>query len=209
MNKSDPSTVSKAASSNVDLQRLTQSQVSWLIGKPTSWIRENSHLFLRGSDNHYDARDVVRAMSATGGVPAELADEHLEPMQQWLYDLTNPEGQLTGCVRVLNEIEQAHGPAGLAAIGVLVKEIAQTHMRNHPHHERKRTDEIIRDEGLARIDREIANVETENALTDMRGLPVCSKCDKYRMGRKWLKQPLPAGYVEDGKMLCPRCKPTN
>lgn len=47
----------------VDLARLTQSQVAWLIDKPTSWLRENAHKFSRNADGTYDGREVFRAMA--------------------------------------------------------------------------------------------------------------------------------------------------
>lgn len=176
------STASNPTASVAALKRLTQEQASWLIGKPTSWTRDHSHLFLRDESGRYDARDVVRAIASVRAGPVELSDEHLEPMQQWLYDVTESEGRLTGCLRVLNEIEQAHGVAGLAAIGALVKEIAKEHLRRFPQH------------------------ETTGELNDMRGLYACEGCGKYRMGRKWLKPPLPAGYVKDSVLLCPKCE---
>ena len=61
-----------------DLERLPQGAVSWLIGKPVSWVREHTHLFSRDNDGTYDARAVVAGMMRSQVNAADLTDGNLE-----------------------------------------------------------------------------------------------------------------------------------
>jgi len=206
--KANSDAASKTTATSVDLGRLTQSQVSWLIGQPTHWLRSNSQLFLRDDDGRYDARQVVEAVQNIGLDVAELADEHLEPLQQWVYLVTGFEGALTGCLRVIHEIENAHGAAGLAAIGELVRSIAADHLKAFP--EQLETTEFYRARCQAELDRNVANHDPGalQARRDMRALEICDRCGKYRWGRQWREKPLPDGYLKDSDTRCPDCRVT-
>jgi len=51
-----------------DLSRLSQQQAGWWIGKPPSWLRENSHLFRRNADGTYDGRHLFTVVSQLWGL---------------------------------------------------------------------------------------------------------------------------------------------
>lgn len=190
----------------VDLRRLRQTDAAWLTGKPTSWFRNHSHRFDRDNDGFYDARDVVRVLAEMQAKPepAELEDAHLEVMLTWLYDVTNHEGSLTGCVRTIKEIVASHGPSGLAAVGQIVQDIAENHLNHTP--ESIATEEEIRSEHDSETERRIARIARAQAERDMRTVPICEDCGKYRWGRQWIEQPLPAGYISGDGDWCPECE---
>lgn len=195
------------------LRNLNQQTAAWLIGETTTWVRDHAHRFDRTADGKYDARSLCKAMAGAhlDSIHAEsLPDEHYEQLHQALYlAVSNNEGRLTGFLRVLSEVEELHGLAGFAAVGLMVRDLAQEYLRRFPHHEHTPTADDIRAEGLKLIDQKIIGLPEKQAHTSMRALYVCSKCKKYRWGRKWLEPPLPPGYVQHNETdLCDDCDET-
>jgi len=193
------------------LRNLNQQSAAWLLGKSTTWLRDNNHHFDRSPDGSYDARNLLtfvetEATDNAGVGPTDLSGEHYEVLLQWLYSVTHFEGRLSGCLRVIREIEEEHGSAGLAAVGQVVKQIGKEHLQYFPEHKYRKTPESIRADGLAKIEQEIENIDRDNAQIDMRFLLICEKCGKYRLGRNWHQPPLPAGYYENLLSMCPKCE---
>lgn len=50
-----------ASLTGCDIGALTQQQAASLIGRPVSWVRDNSHLWERVANGRYDGRQVVAA----------------------------------------------------------------------------------------------------------------------------------------------------
>lgn len=191
------------ATNGADLERLTQSQASWLVGRPSVWLRDNAHLGGRNGDGSYHAAELVRAIRSDF-TAAELPDDQLEFIRQLAEDYAGEdETERPAVLRMLQRIERDAGAAGLAAIGAeLLRQVALAHERYgvSPHAE-KPTPEAIR----AKAEAEIRDLDTWDAHRERRRVLVCEVCGKHRWGRTWREPPIPAGYVT---LLdwCPKCE---
>ena len=186
-----------SATTKVDLIRLIQSQVAFLIGKPAKWVRDNAHLFLRDDDGRYDARGVVNAMVELANKiaePAHISDEHYGPIFGFLRNAANDAGRIPGLVRVVREVEAEHGLAGHAAIGVMLKEQIGECLDGFP---RGSTEEQIRADHAERLTRALEALPYEKAAIDWRVVATCDKHKRYLWGRSWKSYPLPPGYFPD------------
>jgi hypothetical protein len=55
----------KANLTVIDLERLTQSQLAWLLNRSPQWLRANANLFHRDAQGRYSGRQAVAALMAT------------------------------------------------------------------------------------------------------------------------------------------------
>jgi hypothetical protein len=73
-----------------DLTKLKQSEAAWLIGKPTSWLRDNGHRFSRNTDGTYDGREVFQVVAKLAGT-VEITDLDLAELVEYAKDPKNCE----------------------------------------------------------------------------------------------------------------------
>lgn len=203
--KTKPATVPPTGA--LDLQRLTQAQAAWLIGRPTSWLRDRADLLLRNPDGTYNARDLVRAFGSDVP-PADLDDESLEGVLN-LADtfVGGHEDTKRGIVRILTGIQARYGAAGMAAVATEFLDETKRWLAEFGEspYARKPTEKEIRAEAAARAEQQIAELPEWNARLELRTLGKCEVCGLYRWGRQWLKPPAPAGHIIGGSTRCPAC----
>ncbi|MAT68935.1 MAG: hypothetical protein CMJ58_05370 [Planctomycetaceae bacterium] len=190
-----------------DLERLTQQQAAWLIGRPASWLRDNSHLDVRNGDGTYHGRRLLAAVQGEYR-PAELPDADLEPVRQildeWLYETS----RVAVSLQTLQRIERTYGAPGMAAIGATVIAALSERLRLYGEYSRwtepPKTRGQLEAEAAAWIDGELAKQADHDARAARREVLVCDGCGRYRWGRSWRQPPTPTGYatVQD---TCPTC----
>jgi hypothetical protein len=49
----------------IDLRKLSQYQLAWILDKPPHWIRSNAQIFERDADGKYNAKQAVQAFIAS------------------------------------------------------------------------------------------------------------------------------------------------
>ncbi len=91
----------------IDLERLTQAQTAWLIGRSPRWLRDNAHQFKRNLDGRYDGREVFGAMAELLGRVVIPWDE-FQTMVAFCADPSNCEDCIAGR---MGDCE-FHGPGG-------------------------------------------------------------------------------------------------
>lgn len=192
-----------ASTTAANLERLTQAQAAWLVGRPAVWLRDNAHLGGRNGDGTYNARELVRALAGDFRA-AELPDNELEFVTQLAEDFASDcELHRSAILRMLEGIEREAGAAGLAAIGaefLRQVKLAQLRWGVSPHAERPTPDAI-----RAKAEAEIRELDRWEARSERRIVLVCEKCGRHRWGRTWREPPIPSGYVESLD-YCPKCE---
>lgn len=186
----------------VDLNRLTQSQAAWLIGRPASWLRDKSHLARRNTDGTYDGRELFRALASTIA-PAELPDDDLEGVLYLAEVFAGCcEGSRLGAIRILADVADRHGTPGLATVASeLLAALRAAEALGPSPSCLPPTPEVIQ----ARAEAQIAALPEWDARLDLRVVGQCEECKRYRWGRRWLAPPWPRGYVAE-RTLCPECE---
>jgi hypothetical protein len=188
-----------------DLQRLTQSDVAWLAGKPVSWVKENVHLLGRNADGSYNGRDVLAGLTRSHFEPAELSDADTE-MALTIAEYAAPGFETTrrAAIRNLKIISDRYGAAGMATVANLLLAELKNHLKllGDSHLCVPPTPEEIQTEAEERI----ADLPNWGARNDLRIVGLCNGCNKYRWGRRWLELPQPTGYVTS-ELTCPKCAP--
>ena len=184
------------------LRRLTQSSASYLLGKSTSWIRDNPHRFNRNRDGSYDGRDLLAA-ARRELEPVTLDDDELEPLMHLAELLADGLGsKLPAAIRMVEQIEAKHGGAGLAAVADVLRdhwklyilELGQDYFTLD-------TPDEIRDQAEERIKR----LPDEKAQRELRAVYRCDGCERIRKGRKWADGNVPKGYAV-AHAVCPKCE---
>lgn len=56
----------------IDLTRLSQRQVAWLLGKSPAWLRANAHCFPRNRDGTYCGRSVIATLREIEPAPPNI-----------------------------------------------------------------------------------------------------------------------------------------
>ena len=204
MAKARKSTVAAAVETerkSVDIHRLGQQDAAELLGKPTSWIRDNPHVGGRLGGGFYDGPKLVAGVRQDF-VAAELPDADLEPVRQLCEEVIGTLPLAGSAVRLLERLQASHGAAGLAAFAIELLEQCRVEARIEDVSPWQTAADI-----QEKADRQIAELQKAEARKQGRVVRCCSHCGKYRWGRGWLKPPIPRGYVVDGSPIyCPDCK---
>ncbi len=183
------------------LASLSQTDVAWLVGKPSSWVRDRNHLFER-TNGRYDARQVLAALSGEFAA-AQLADDQLEPLSHFCDDVAYfAVNRCSAAIQLLESIEHRHGAAGLAAVAVQLLAVLREHAELS-HDEVLPAPEEIRRRAEEEIDR-LAFLDAKN---NYKRLLVCDTCHRFRWGSQWKRGPIPSGYATVGEVICPECEP--
>lgn len=192
-----------ASVTGVNLERLTQAQAAWLVGRPANWLRDNAHIEGRAADGTYNGKDLVRALSGDFRA-ADLPDESLEAVMQLTEEFVcSVAPEVLAVLRLLEQIERDAGAAGLAAVTVeLVKQLRDANQEWGASMRPERpTPEAIR----AKAEAEIRELTLWDARQNRRVVLVCQKCRRHRWARTWRKAAIPAGYAPS-LTFCPKCE---
>ncbi len=193
-------TTTTESDSRAVLESLSQTDVAWLIGKPSSWVRDQNHKFER-NNGRYDARQVVAVMGSEF-TAATLGDDLLEPVCHLCDDVADfAVCRFRPAVELLEGIERRHGAPGLAAVAVRLLEVLRERAESEPE-TRHPTEQEIRERAEAEIDR----LATIDARQTYKRLVTCGKCHRYRWGSKFRSGPIPNGYAIVDEITCPECE---
>ena len=194
----------------VDLERLSQQEISKLTGKPSVYFRDNCHIDGCHLDGTYHGPRIVRALRSDFQA-VELPDSLLEPavqvVERLAFGLDRPDLALAP----VEAIERIHGAAGLAAIGqLLLDEIRQSQLLEQTSPQAAPTPAEIRASLLADAERaaeqQIKDLADWDAVEYGRLVVNCESCECYRWGRSWRLPPIPVGYARAGYVgICPPC----
>ncbi|TWT75510.1 hypothetical protein Pla123a_30190 [Posidoniimonas polymericola] len=197
-----------------DLESLTQQQAAWLIGKPTSWLRDRADLDGRRPDGKYNARDLVRAFLADEKSrlePAEVPEPDLQAMVQTCGHLEDTHRSIG--IQILESIQARFGAAGLARAGeILLRSLKWDHARwgDQPSHRPrpKLTEAEVRAKVLADLEERVADRLREEEERESRQLgrvvEQCPDCRRVLWVLEWRKMVPPAGYLID-EIECDDC----
>lgn len=197
-----------------DLESLTQQQAAWLIGKPTSWLRDRADLDGRRPDGKYHARDLVRAFLADEKSrlePAEVPEADLQALVQ-TYGYLESTHRSIG-IQNLEGIRARFGAAGMARVGeILLRSLKWERARwgDHPSHRPrpKLSEAEVRAKVLADLEERVADRLREEDEREARQLgrvvEQCPDCRRVLWVLEWRKMVPPAGYLVD-EIECDDC----
>jgi hypothetical protein len=107
---------------------------------------------------------------------------------------------LAALVGFLDALDAEHGDGGLLLFVRELRAGLQTMLAHLPA-DREPTPAELRRE----VERRLEQERQRRARSRFDVAAVCSHCGKVRRGRRWLKQPIPEGYVVE-ETLCPGCE---
>lgn len=179
------------------LRTLTQQAAAFLIGMSARALRDNPNVPRATDDGRYDAKGLFKWWSGRIGT-CKLNDEDLERAMILADDVGY--GQWRG-VRLLRELQEKHGSAGLAAVSEIFLETWIEPGDQDPGQEARPTETELR--GAAQ--RAIHELKQQAARDRLEIAIVCCRCGKLRCGRRWVKAKPRAGYFVK-KSWCPACE---
>jgi len=178
-------------SREVDLEKLSQQEASWLISKPSHWLRDHSHLPGRSADGTYHGQTLVRSLRGQFEA-AELDAGECEAARQIGERVAEFGGSLKGLIRIFTEIRDRHGAAGMAALSELFLQecVAMQEFVGDSYNSPKTIESIQREAA-----RQIEELADQTMTDDMRIIYTCPECGRYRWGKGWEDKPYPTGYA--------------
>jgi hypothetical protein len=199
---------------NVD--SVSQSELARLIGLPASYIRSNSHLFVRDENGRYSGPQAVKALMDQRPVekaePLEFDDATLELFLQSTFSAAIDWHYRSATVKKLDALIEQHGDtAALAAFGaVMLQAIRDELDRQGDEHYSQRVNgdrESLELEAAEWVEGELKKAREYSTRRAGRVVDVCADCKTYRFGRTRRPLPVPPGYIgdEDPGFYCDQC----
>lgn len=193
----------------VDLEALSQQEAAWLIGKPTSWLRNRADLDGRRPDGKYDGARLVKAfveLQQTELAEHQLTDEEIHCIDAGCFVEVYGDGLP---IRTIEKIRSRHGVLGMAAVGeqflLSLRESDHSYPDDPPQ-----TEAEIRAEVQVEAEKQVAKrLQKQEALQLRRQgkmIEVCPSCGRYRYAREWRPAPAPKGYLAEKEFECDRCR---
>lgn len=192
------------------LRGLTQQVAAELVGKSPAYLRDQSHSIQRNDDGTYSGEAIVR-WAVSKCPPAELTDAELEPVLQIIEGIPAPYDEYGTTFKVLDEVRQRYGNAGMAAVGLLLYENLKACHEAGPdpapeEPSREEIEAAFIDEARRKADEHFAYSQKAYAFHTGRSVTECATCKRWRLGRTWNNGPLPTGHaIAMVRTECPNC----
>ncbi|MEX1090674.1 MAG: hypothetical protein WEC36_15790 [Phycisphaeraceae bacterium] len=179
------------------MHALTQGAAACLLGISARSLREAIDA-PRNADGGYDGPTIVEWWSKCGGQrPANFTDDEAELLALVADDVYAGIGE-TGAAtmaRRLGELHDRHGPALLHALGeVVLRQVRAV---------AKAAEQFPLD-AEAQREAQAQAARDDEAAAALRIAVVCERCGRLRRGKRWIKAPVPSGYIRIGGG-CPDC----
>ena len=195
----------------VDIDRLSQADVSRLIDRPTSFIRDHENWFERDANGKYSGRQVVAAMGQNRSEsvePMEFDDQTLEFFLQVTYSAAFDWHLRAATVKKLDDLRNQHGLSALAAFGSIMLDAIRKELAHsgdeHPSQHINTDREALEADAAQWVEDELKRAREFSARRAGRTVDYCPECETYRWGRTRRPLPAPAGYLID-EFLCHDC----